>query len=171
MKPFLAGCMRRYSTSLLLIFILLILASASLSNDRTTARVVGVADGDNIIVRTASNKRIIIKLGGIDCPEIGQAFAQEAMLFTSDLCLGKNINYRIFGIDIYNRIIATVYLDDGRELNLEILKAGFAWHYRRYSDRRDYADAEEQARRAGIGLWAGKDPTPPWQWRRERRKS
>jgi endonuclease YncB( thermonuclease family) len=87
----------------------------------------------------------------------------------SDLCLGKNINYRIFGIDIYNRIIATVYLDDGRELNLEILKAGFAWHYRRYSDRRDYADAEEQARRAGIGLWAGKDPTPPWQWRRERR--
>ena len=63
-----------------------------------------------------------------------------------------------------------VYLESGKELNLEILKAGFAWHYKRYSKRQDYADAEEVARKAGIGLWANKDPTPPWEWRREKRK-
>ncbi len=154
---------------ILLLLIPLVLVPAVLSDDLIAVRVVGVADGDNIIVLTASNKRIIIKLGGIDCPEIGQAFAQEALQFTSDQCLGKTVKYRIFGIDIYNRIIATVYLEDGRELNLEIIKAGFAWHYKRYSDRQDYAEAEKQARNAGIGLWADESPTPPWEWRKQKR--
>jgi endonuclease YncB( thermonuclease family) len=161
--------MIRASTSILLPLILHIFVSAASANDLITARVVGIADGDNIIVLTASNKRIIIKLGGIDCPEIGQAFAQEALQFTSDHCLGKTVSYRIYGIDIYNRIIATVYLDDSRELNLEILKAGLAWHYKRYSNRQDYADAQYYARAERLGLWVDKEPTPPWEWRRERR--
>jgi endonuclease YncB( thermonuclease family) len=153
--------MRWLSVSVLQIFIIFILATASISKDLIAARVIDVADGDNIIVLTASNKRIIINLGGIDCPEIGQVFAQEAFQFTSDQCLGKTIKYRIFGVDIYNRIIATVYLEDGRELNLEILKAGFAWHYKRYSKRQDYADAESYARKAGIGLWQDPQSVPP----------
>ena len=57
--------------------------------------------------------------------------------------------------------MATVYLEDGRELNREIIKAGFVWHYQRCSDRHDYADAEDEARRAGIGLWADPNATPP----------
>jgi len=67
--------------------------------------------------------------------------------------------------------VATVYLWGGKELNLEILKAGLAWHYKRYSDRQDYAEAEEIARRAGYGLWIDRNPTPPWKWRRDRRKT
>jgi hypothetical protein len=33
-----------------------------------------------------------------------------------------------------------------------------------------YANAENQARAERLGLWADKNPTAPWQWRRERRK-
>jgi endonuclease YncB( thermonuclease family) len=58
----------------------------------------------------------------------------------------------------------------GRELNLEIIKSGYAWHYRRYSDRRDYAEAEERARAEKLGLWADPHAKPPWEWRRERRR-
>lgn len=161
--------MCRLSIVAMLLLVPLILPSTARSDDLITARVIGVADGDNIIVLAASGKRIIIQLGGIDSPEIGQAFAQEALQFTIDHCLDTNIKYRIFGIDIYNRIIATVYLGDDRELNLEILKAGFAWYDKRHTKRQEYADAENHARRAGIGLWADKNPTPPWEWRRERR--
>jgi endonuclease YncB( thermonuclease family) len=162
--------MQRLSIFILLILVSLILTPAVLSDNLITARVVGVADGDSIIVLTTSNKRIMIKLGVIDCPEIGQAFAKEAKQFTSDQCLGKTIKYKMFGIDVYNRAVATVYLEGDRELNLEILKAGLAWYDKRYSKRQDYADAEQEARRAGVGLWADKNPTPPWKWRRERRK-
>ena len=73
--------------------------------------------------------------------------------------------------DRYGRTVATVYLEDGRELNLELLKAGFAWHYKRYSNRQDYANAENQARAERLGLWAEKNLTPPWEWRRQRRRS
>lgn len=70
----------------------------------------------------------------------------------------------------YGRTVATVYLDDERELNLEILRAGYAWHYKRYSNRQDYDDAESYARAERLGLWVDKEPTPPWEWRLERRK-
>ena len=161
--------MRRHITIVFLILIPLILVSAALSDDLITARVVGVADGDSITVLAPGNTQVKIRLHGIDCPESGQAFGKKAKQFTSSQCYGTTIQYRQVDIDRYGRTVATVFLEDGTELNLAILKAGFGWHYRRYSDRQDYADAEEAARRAGIGLWADKDPTPPWEWRRERR--
>ena len=33
-----------------------------------------------------------------------------------------------------------------------------------------YERAEQAARARRLGLWRGKDPTPPWDWRRERRE-
>jgi endonuclease YncB( thermonuclease family) len=144
--------------------------STALSNDLITARVVGVADGDSITVLAPGNRQVKIRLHGIDCPERRQAFGNRAKQFTSSLCFGKTIQYREVDTDRYRRTVATVYLDDGRELNLEILKAGFVWHYKRYSKRQDYANAENHARAERLGLWADKNPTAPWQWRRERQK-
>ena len=144
--------------------------STALSNDLITARVVGVADGDSITVLAPGNRQVKICLHGIDCPERRQAFGNRAKQFTSSQCYGKTITYRRVDIDRYGRTVATVYLDDGRELNLEILKAGFAWHYKRYSKRQDYANAENHARAERLGLWADKNPTAPWQWRREGQK-
>jgi endonuclease YncB( thermonuclease family) len=161
--------MRLRNIPTLIILITLILAAPAASDDLITAKVVKVVDGDSITVLAPGNKQIKIRLHGIDCPEGGQAFGKRAKQFTSSQCFGTTIRYREVDTDRYSRTVATVYLEDGRELNLEILKAGFAWHYKRYSDRQDYADAEEEARRAGIGLWADDDPTPPWEWRRERR--
>jgi len=170
MKPFLKGVIRRFAVPILLFLISLILATTALSNDLITARVIGVADGDSITVLTPTNKQVLIRLYGIDCPEIGQAFGMKAKEFTFGLCFGMTIQYRLLGIDRFDRTVAMVFLEDGRELNLEILKAGFAWHFERYLKRQDYADAEEEARKAGVGLWADKDATPPWEWRRERRR-
>jgi endonuclease YncB( thermonuclease family) len=133
--------------------------------------VVGVSDGDSLTVRLAGNKQVImIRLHGIDCPESGQDFGNRAKQFTSSLCFGKAITYRQVDIDRYGRTVATVFLEDGRELNLEILMAGFAWHYKQYSDRQDYASAEEQARAVGLGLWSDPHAMPPWEWRKEKRK-
>jgi len=171
MKPFLESVMRRFAIPILLLLISLVLVTAALSNDLEKARVVGVADGDSITVLTPINKQVLIRLYGIDCPEIGQPSGIKAKEFTSGLCFGMTIQYRLLGIDRFDRTVATVFLEDGKELNLEIIKAGYAWHYERYSKRPDYVRAEEEARKAGIGLWAQKEPTPPWEWRRVRREN
>ena len=94
MKPFLEGCYATVCNSYFLLLISLILATAALSDDLITARVVGVADGDSITVLTPGNKQVKIRLHGIDCPESGQAFGKKAKEFTSGQCFGMTIQYR-----------------------------------------------------------------------------
>jgi micrococcal nuclease len=48
---------------------------------------------------------------------------------------------------------------------------GLAWHFTRYSDDATLADAEGEARTAGRGLWADRDPVPPLEWRASAKKS
>ena len=129
------------------------------------AKVVGVSDGDTITVLNGKTQTKI-RLHGIDCPERGQAFGNKAKQLTSELCYGQTVEVCPVDTDRYGRTVATVKLQDGRELNLELIRAGMAWHYKKYSDNKAYALAEEQARDAGVGLWRDRNPIPPWDYRR-----
>ena len=51
-------------------------------------------------------------------------------------------------------------------VNLEMVAEGWAWHCRAYSRDPRLADAELAARRNGLGLWADREPVPPWEFRR-----
>ena len=67
--------------------------------------------------------------------------------------------------DRYGRSIGWVYCD-GKNLNQELLKAGLAWHFRRYSKDEKLQVLENQARAEKVGLWKDSNPLPPWDWRR-----
>jgi endonuclease YncB( thermonuclease family) len=74
----------------------------------------------------------------------------------------------------YGRVLGKVLLD-GEDMNLEQIRAGLAWHYKKYqgeqtvSDRVAYSDAEMEARRYERGLWGDPDPVPPWDYRKAKR--
>ncbi len=129
-----------------------------------TGKVITVKDGDTIEILKAKMP-VTIRLDGIDCPEKRQDFGQKAKEFTSSLCFGKTVKAIISDKDKYDRLIAKVILPDGKVLNEEILKAGYAWHFKRYNSEKRLADMEATARTKRIGLWAGKDPVPPWDFR------
>ncbi len=130
----------------------------------------GVSDGDTITV-LHSGKPVRIRLHGIDCPEKRQAFGKRAKQFTSRLTYGKTVTVRDLGLDRYGRTIGDVILPDGRMLNQELVKAGFAWWYHRYApDDETLAQLEREAREAQRGLWADPHAVPPWEWR-ETKKS
>jgi endonuclease YncB( thermonuclease family) len=61
-----------------------------------------------------------------------------------------------------------VYYDD-KNINEELLKAGLAWHFRRYSKDEKLQALEDQARAEKIGLWKEKNLIPPWNRRRGER--
>ena len=128
------------------------------------ARVVGVSDGDTLTVLTDMT-RVKIRLNGVDCPEKGQAFGTRAKTFTSDLAFKKIVTVRPLGKDRYGRTLADVVLPDGRVLNRELVAAGLAWHYTRYSDDRALAKLERQARDQGVGIWSEARPVAPWEFR------
>jgi micrococcal nuclease len=128
-------------------------------------RVVGIADGDTITV-LHDGRAEKIRLYGIDAPEKGQAFGDRAKQFTSELAFGQTVSVRVRDHDRYRRTVGDVILPDGRSLNEELVRAGFAWWYRRYSRDRKLAHLEQEAREAHRGLWADPHPVPPWDFRR-----
>ena len=61
------------------------------------------------------------------------------------------------------------------DVGLEQIKAGMAWHYKRYQneqskeERKSYSSAEQLAKKKQVGLWGDKNPIQPWKWRRDKR--
>ena len=106
-----------------------------------------------------------MRLAGIDAPEKGQAYGQRAKLFAASLAFGQTVTVRTTGHDRYARLLGEVILPDGRSLNQELVRAGFAWWFRKYSRDLTLAHLEEEAREGRRGLWADPSPEPPWTYR------
>ena len=123
-----------------------------------------VRDGDSIVVMRGG-AGIEVRLDGIDCPELAQAFGRKAKNFTSGLVFGKAVRLVAKGKDRYGRELAEVFLPDDRSLNRELVAAGFAWRYRKYSTDPTLEALERTARTARRGLWADPDPVAPWAFR------
>jgi micrococcal nuclease len=131
--------------------------------------VVGVLDGDTLDV-LRDGRAVRVRLAEIDCPEKKQAFGQRAKQRASELAFGKSVRVETTTVDRYGRSVARVRLPDGRSLNEALLRDGLAWWYRQYSKDARLGALEEEARGAKRGLWAAPSPTPPWEFRKERRR-
>ncbi len=130
--------------------------------------VIRVRDGDSIVV-LRGGVGVEVRLDGIDCPELAQAFGKKAKGFTSGLALGRQVRLVGAGKDRYDRELAEVFLPDGRSLNRELVSAGLAWWFRKYSTDRGLEILEQEARIARRGLWARPAPVAPWDFRERRR--
>lgn len=138
-----------------------------LSSNVFDAKVIGVTDGDTIVVMTEDKQQVKIRLEGIDCPESKQDFGDRAKQATSDLCFGKVVRIESTGQDRYGRTLAFVYV--GQEcVNKELLKSGMAWHYKKYNNDSELAKLETEAREKKIGLWSQANPVAPWDWRKSK---
>lgn len=116
-----------------------------------TGKVIKVTDGDTVKVLDAAKKTHIIRLAGIDAPERGQPYGKAASKY-----LAKQINQKIVCItgskrDRYRRLVGVIWYQN-RDINLAMVEAGYAWHYKKYQreqtprDRVIYSDSEIQAK-------------------------
>ena len=94
-------------------------------------RVVGVQDGDTITVLDSSNANHRIRLQGIDAPEKGQAFGSRSGQNLSQTIFDRVVTIEWSKHDRYGRIVGKVTLD-GRDVCLDQLRVGLAWHYKYY---------------------------------------
>jgi len=67
-------------------------------------------------------------------------------------------------LDRYGRVVAQVGVD-GTDLSAEMVRQGFAWHDKRYSDDTRLAALEVRARAGHLGLWSVSNPVAPWDYR------
>ena len=122
-----------------------------------------VVDGDTVVLVGGERIRYI----GVDTPELHhpkkkvQPYAREAMEFNRKLVEGQKVRLEsdVDKKDKYGRTLAYVYLEDGRFVNAELLKEGYAQLLTippnvRYVDL--FTGLQRQAREAKKGLWGKK---------------
>ena len=132
--------------------------------DELNGTVVKIVDGDTFDLLTNENSTIRIRMNGIDCPERKQDYYKVAKDALGSFIFKKEIQLVTFGRDRNKRVIADVFLN-GENINLAMIRDGYAWHYKKYSSDLTYANAEKEARAAKKGLWQMPDPIAPWDFR------
>lgn len=137
-------------------------------NNQKGYKVIRVKDGDTFVLLIDSVQRVV-RFSNIDCPEKKQPFSNRAKQFVADRCFGKYVTLiNDNKSDNYGRLLAEVILENGENLNKELVRNGLAWHFTRYSSDEEYAQLEIEARNNRIGIWSDPSPTPPWDWRKPR---
>jgi micrococcal nuclease len=167
-------------TSLLLF--LFLTSTISQAKIRTVeGTVIQVTDGDALKVETAEGTKLTVILYGIDAPEVerinlitgliikqGQPYGKSSYEVLKAKLLRRKVKVDIIYIDKDKKMVGIVYLD-GRDINLEMVRGGWAWAYREYLDRpyaSAYLNAEKEARDKRSGLWKQANPQPPWEFRK-----
>ena len=166
--------LKRRKNSLWAICLILSACAGSLLLDsppKTTdfsATLLFVSDGDTLTVRAGGEKRRI-RLFGVDAPELKQRRGADALAFLEGV-LTDNLTLQCQPKpDRYQRFVCDVYTAQNLWVNKALIENGWAWHYTAYSKNAELAAAQIAARTAKKGLWADKNPTPPWEWRQKQR--
>lgn len=123
------------------------------SSEKDWLLVKEVVDGDTLILSSGERVRLI----GINAPEYGRYYFNEAKQMLGMLVMGKRIKLEkdITDRDQYGRLLRYVYVD-GLFVNLEMVKRGFANVYTcppdiKYTE--EFLAAERYARLNELGLW------------------
>ena len=117
-------------------------------------------DGDTVLLADGERVRYI----GMDTPELHhprkpvQPYAREAWEFNRKLVEGRKVRleFDVERRDRYGRLLAYVFLEDGRFVNAELVKEGYAQLLTippnvKYVDL--FVGLQRQAREAKKGLW------------------
>ncbi|MFW2306459.1 thermonuclease family protein [Aliarcobacter butzleri] len=125
-----------------------------------------VSDGDTITILTSDKTQYKIRLNDIDAPEKKQAFGNKSKDNLAKYIAGKTVKVEYKSKDKYKRILGTIYYNN-IDINLQQVKDGFAWVYKKYSKNQDYYNAEKVSRENKKGLWIDKNPIAPWEFRKK----
>lgn len=137
-----------------------------------SGKVALVFDGDTIMLDSGARIRYL----GVDAPEVAhegnpsECWAREAAEFNAGLVLKKQVSlkYDSEKTDVHGRLLAYVFLPDGRCVNAEMLRGGYAYFYRTaegFSKLDEFLTLQREAIQAGRGMWSRCTPKPsPFYW-------
>jgi micrococcal nuclease len=134
--------------------ITIILLLTALTCFGETTKVTRIIDGDTFEVESGE----IVRLIGINAPEISDIFGHEAKKYLSSLIENKVVFLEIDNIskdrDRFQRLLRYVLLDD-IDINKKMVSDGFAFAYLKYNFTKssDYANAQIEARENNRGIW------------------
>lgn len=132
------------------VLVLLLYFSRICFTERTVVRVI---DGDTVELDSGEKLRLI----GIDAPEPGEPFFQEAKLALKDMVEGKKVFVEVdefFMKDKYGRYVGYILLE-GKIINCELVRKGLAKVVMENSLKYDcFKESEKIAKSEHLGVWS-----------------
>lgn len=128
-------------------------------------KVVSVIDGNTFQLETEENELYEIMLYGIDCPEPGQSFYEEAKAQLEKLILKKTLTVIIQGKNRYGIRLGFFLIKNKIDPRNILLENGLAWT----TESNGIKNLEElriKAMTSKLGIWTENEPVPPWMYRR-----
>jgi len=144
----------------LYVFLVLIFCNTSFADN------LKIVDGDTIVLNGEK-----IRFSGIDTPELKQTCMNgDEKVFcgkSAKMLLIKKIGNEIpqcirEGKDAYKRTLAECFIN-GESLSVFLVRSGYAFAYRKYSDK--FIKDEEFAKKNKLGIWSMKFQYP-WDFRK-----
>ena len=161
-----------------------------------TFTVLRVVDGDTLDLEVEDffndKPYTRVRLWGVDTPETHNwktskdstdteepspmYFGPEASEFAKRLVLNKRVTVQLEPVEgtrgKYHRLLAYIYLSDGRMLNEELIQQGYGYADERFRHmhRRRFLDLQKEAQREHRGLWKEVKPEQMPEWYRKRRE-
>lgn len=123
-----------------------------------------VVDGDTIDV-LIDGKKTPVRFIGMNAPETYQGqspecYAEESLRYVKNRIEGKNITLIADSTqenkDKYERLLRYILLEDGTNLNLELIQKGYAREYTYkipYQYQQEFRLAQDTAKKTTAGLW------------------
>ena len=131
-----------------------------LVNRTVSGTVTSVTDGDSVRIRLDGTTHTIpVRLEGIDAPETGEPFSNQARIAARVLMFDKTVQVMARDVDTYDRLVARVIVA-GKDASLELLQSGLACHFTRFKNDSVLAKGQLDARKAGKGFWAAGTEKP-----------
>ncbi len=136
---------------------------------QTDCIVSSIHDGDTLRARCGGTP-IKVRFYCIDTPEMAQRpWGRESRDYLRKITPAR-VKIVKHATDRYGRVVGEVFAAD-RSLNMAMVEAGMAAVYRRYCPSHAYAQAEEKARAARLGIWSRPGlQQRPWDYRAQRRR-
>jgi endonuclease YncB( thermonuclease family) len=144
-------------------------------------QVAAIVDGDTLMVDVPARGQLRLRLAWIDAPDRLQEHGEASRVSLSALASGQPARIELISEakGLWRAIVWVSSPDmpcrntacpKALDLGLAQVARGMAWHDRRSLGQAaqalgQYEHAEFQAKIRRTGLWAGKNPSPPWDWR------
>jgi endonuclease YncB( thermonuclease family) len=150
----------------LLIAMALVFLVPAVRGESLTGRITAILNADTVSVSQPDESEVWVRLAEIDLPEALQHFGDASKQALSDKLLGQSVRVEVSREDPFGRLIGHVHVGE-RWINDELVREGYAWHYKDFSSNPGLAASETLAREKAINLWAIEEPIAPWEFRKQ----
>lgn len=154
-----------------LILIIFTIVNLGQAEELIKCKVTEILEGDSFVAQTTGDntETIKIRVYGVDSPDEGQNFYEEAKQFLKGLIGDKQVEIEVLTTDNLEYRVCNVKTEAENNVSEVLIKEGYAWWDE--ENAKDVLTLKKlcaEAIRQKKGLWSDTTPLAPWDYRKSK---